>query len=171
MGYPRDIIGLEALQTACYTRNRCVSRVLGKTPFEMFWGIQPNLQHMRPFGSPAVVGYSSNHKGYRRWYEGKVIIGRTVKFLSTNSSTDNEIVDLRQDSASVKIKIDNNHQSPDRVIQLKSGTDDQDERRSPVKMMGNGEDMAEPVEAVEAELTAPVFKVGQDVSIKVPDNF
>lgn len=171
-----------------------MSRVLGKTPFEMFWGIQPNLQHMRPFGSPAVVqiksgnrnklhgkgvecklvGYSSNHKGYRLWCEGKVIIGRTVKFLCEDSNTDNKLVDLVvddvcQDSASVEVKIDNNRQCPDRAIQTKSGTDDQDERHSPVKE--DSEDMAEPVEAVEAELSAPVFKVGQNVSINVPDNF
>lgn len=106
-----------------------------------------------------------------------MIIGRTVKFLSEDSNTENKLVDLvvdddvRQDSASVELKTDNKRQCPDRAIQTKSGTDDQDERHSPVKVKEDGEDMAEPVEAVEAELSAPVFKVGQNVSINVPDNF
>lgn len=46
---------MEALQTACYIRNRCESRAVGKSPFEIFWGIKPNMQHVRAFNCPAVA--------------------------------------------------------------------------------------------------------------------
>lgn len=95
----------EALQTAAYTRNRCGTRCLnGRTPFEEFWGIKPNIQHIRVFGSDAIaihkgrpwhklqakgvkckiVGYSSSQKGYRLYdvNKRKVFISRNVKVLS-----------------------------------------------------------------------------------------
>ena len=40
-----------AVVSACYTRNRCFSTRLGKTPFEAFCGIKPNVSNMQPFGT------------------------------------------------------------------------------------------------------------------------
>lgn len=94
----------EAVETVSYIRNRVESAATkGTTPFELFWKIKPNLQHVRIFGCDAValakganrrkfnpkgrkcrlIGYSSSQKGYRLLAEnGTIIISRAVKFLN-----------------------------------------------------------------------------------------
>lgn len=102
-GLPYDLWA-EALHTACYLRNRSESRVVAnKTPFEAFWGIKPNIGHLKVFGARAIaidkiitrrkfdargrdcrmIGYSSHHKGYRMLDDQsrKIFISRTVKFF------------------------------------------------------------------------------------------
>lgn len=100
-----ETIWLEALQTANYLRNRCETRSLQEdiTPFEAFWGIKPNLQHLRVFGCRAValmkgrnnskfalkgeecrmVGYSFHQKGYRLLDRNRgIFVSRNVKFIN-----------------------------------------------------------------------------------------
>lgn len=76
----------EATNTAVYLQNRTVvSGLLGKTPYEMWNGIKPDISHIRIFGSKVMVhipkekrkkwdrkseehilvGYPENVKGYR----------------------------------------------------------------------------------------------------------
>lgn len=76
----------EACNTAVYLHNRIVSSVLdGKTPYELWTGVKPDLSNIRIFGSPVMVhvnkekrskwdrksiecillGYPDNIKGYR----------------------------------------------------------------------------------------------------------
>ena len=44
----------EALRTTIYTLNRCPTKVItGKTPFEAWIGIKPNISHLRVFGCEA----------------------------------------------------------------------------------------------------------------------
>jgi hypothetical protein len=46
----------EASNTAVYIKNGVVSRSReGKTPFEIWKGIKPNLSHLRVFGADAYV--------------------------------------------------------------------------------------------------------------------
>ena len=83
-GLPKRFWG-EAVLTATYLQNRLPSRSISKTPYELWWGKKPDLQHLRVFGSEAFVhipdskrtkmdskakklvfvGYSMEHKGYR----------------------------------------------------------------------------------------------------------
>ena len=75
----------EATNTAVYIRNRCCSATLpaGKTPYELWTGQKPSVQHLRMFGCKAwykaddagkldrharlgiFIGYSEEKKGYR----------------------------------------------------------------------------------------------------------
>lgn len=75
----------EAANTAVYLKNRSIASGIEKTPYEMWFGRKPNLQHLRVFGSPVMVhipkekrtkwdrkskkyilvGYCDNVKGYR----------------------------------------------------------------------------------------------------------
>lgn len=104
----------EAVQTACYLRNRSATRTIrGMTPFELFWGIKPNLNHLRVFGCRAIainkimrrrkldargrvcrlVGYSSHYKGYRLLdtVTRKIFVSRTVKFLDEEAVVDGKV--------------------------------------------------------------------------------
>ena len=95
----------EAVSTANYLRNRCISKPLGsKTPYETRTGNKPNLSHLRTFGCEAFVldknpkrgkfepkakqgkfiGYSQNAKAYRIWVpnDRKVHVSRDVKFVN-----------------------------------------------------------------------------------------
>ena len=46
----------EAVNTSAYLLNRMVTKILGdKTPFEYWYGLKPNLEHLRVFGSPCYV--------------------------------------------------------------------------------------------------------------------
>lgn len=94
----------EAVNTACYIRNRCPTRALpNMTPFEAWTGRKPYTKHLRRFGCKAVfldkganpgkfeakgksvilVGYSTESKAYRLWIPGssKVVKSRDVLFL------------------------------------------------------------------------------------------
>ncbi|KAK1422630.1 hypothetical protein QVD17_17916 [Tagetes erecta] len=92
----------ECVLTACYLINRTPTLVLnGKTPYEMFFGFSPSLDHLRVFGclcfctilnnsdkfsshaeKCVMVGYSNQKKGYKLWSldNKQVIFSRDVKF-------------------------------------------------------------------------------------------
>jgi transposase InsO family protein len=97
----------EAARTASYIRNRCLTRAndVAKTPYELWKGKQPNVEHMRVFGCTAYIhvpdderskldpktiqgkfmGYDSQRKAYRvyiqRW--NKFTFSRNVTFDET----------------------------------------------------------------------------------------
>ncbi|OUC43869.1 integrase core domain protein [Trichinella nativa] len=66
----------EAVCTAAYLQNRLLSRSISKTPFELWTGIKPNVEHIQIFGSKA---YSYIPKQKRRKWDNKaregVIVG------------------------------------------------------------------------------------------------
>ncbi|KRX59296.1 Retrovirus-related Pol polyprotein from transposon TNT 1-94 [Trichinella sp. T9] len=66
----------EAVCTAAYLQNQLPSRSISKTPFELWTGIKPNVEHIRIFGSKA---YSYIPKQKRRKWDNKaregVIVG------------------------------------------------------------------------------------------------
>jgi transposase InsO family protein len=92
----------EAVMTANYVRNRTVSSVHGKTPFELSTGSKPGVDHLRVFGCKAFshvpaqkrqkldpvaeegvfLGYEPGTKGYRilRAKDGKVFVSKDVTF-------------------------------------------------------------------------------------------
>jgi transposase InsO family protein len=81
----------EAVNTSNYLQNRIVTRSTGKTPYELWHGLKPDLNNMYVFGSQAFakipdnsrkklnekaekvifVGYSEVIKGYKFFNEGK----------------------------------------------------------------------------------------------------
>lgn len=99
----------EAVMTANYVRNRTVSSVHGKTPYEMFAGEKPKVDNLRVFGSKAFVhvpsqkrkkldavsepgvflGYEPNTKGYRilRNRDWSVIVSKDVTFAEERGSS------------------------------------------------------------------------------------
>ena len=93
----------EAVSTAVYLKNRCPTRaVQGVTPFEIWHGKKPGVDHLRVFGCDAyshipkdergkfdtkarkciLLGYGEVTKGYRLYdvEEKKVLYSRDVKF-------------------------------------------------------------------------------------------
>lgn len=95
----------EAINTACYLRNRCPTRSLnGQLPIKVWTGKTPSIKHLRPFGIRAyvlikdksngkfdsrseeciLVGYSEVSKAYRFWSSRKknIIVSRDVKFIN-----------------------------------------------------------------------------------------
>lgn len=94
----------EAVNTAVYVLNRTgKSSVIGKTPYELWFGSKPKVDHLRLFGSRAYihvpkqnrrkldaksvecvfVGYDENVKGYRMWNadDRRIEISRDVRFI------------------------------------------------------------------------------------------
>ena len=97
---PKEMWG-EAVTTANYLRNRSPASGRDKTPWELFYGRQPDVSVLRTFGSRAfahvpkklrskldnvsrpgiMVGYEADAKGYRILVDGKKIIAsRDVTF-------------------------------------------------------------------------------------------
>jgi hypothetical protein len=93
----------QAILYAAYTRNRLVTRAVnGKTPYEAWFGIKPDISTLRPFGCVAyahipgalrtkldakarkcmMLGYPPNTKGWLLWdrVSHKVITSRDVTF-------------------------------------------------------------------------------------------
>ena len=94
----------EALKTATYILNRVPTKAVPKTPFELFKGWKPSLQHMRVWGCPSEVriynphekkldprtisaffiGYAQSSKGYRFYcpsHTTRIVESRNAKFL------------------------------------------------------------------------------------------
>jgi len=67
-----------AVRTAAYTRNRCYSQRIKKTPYELFHGKQPNISHMHIFGSKCYA-YLHNQKKLDPRSECGIFIGYDVK--------------------------------------------------------------------------------------------
>ena len=100
---PKEIWG-EVISTAVYLKNRTLIKALNKTPFEVWHGKKPKLNHLRVFGSDActhahvprdkrvkfdmntykciMVGYGNVTKGYRLYdtTEEKIIHSCDVQF-------------------------------------------------------------------------------------------
>lgn len=103
----------EAALTANYLSNRVPLRGESMTPFEAFYGLQPNVSHLRVFGCPAwdytpkqirrkmqprakqgiFLGYGINQSGYRVSIDGKVGSYRDVTFDETHGPKDSPPAD------------------------------------------------------------------------------
>ena len=104
----------EAISTAAYLRNRCpTSSFKGATPYERWYGIKPDVEHLRVFGcrvyvhipdekrrkldAKAVkgvfVGYPAGKKGYKIYIpeSKKFISARNVTFMEKSFCTDNNV--------------------------------------------------------------------------------
>ena len=100
---------MEALKTAIYILNRVPSKSVPKTPYEMWTGRVPSLNHLRVWGSPAeakvfnpnigkldpktvschFIGYIERSKGYRFYCP-----DRYTKFVETRHAVflENEMI-------------------------------------------------------------------------------
>jgi transposase InsO family protein len=104
---------IEALKTTVYILNRVPTKVVPKTPFELWKGWKPSLRHMRIWGCPSEVriynpqekkldprtisgyfiGYAERSKGYRFYcpsHSTRIVESRNAKFLENdlNSGSD-----------------------------------------------------------------------------------
>jgi hypothetical protein len=91
-----------AVNTTSYLLNRMTTKVLGdKTPYEIWYGFKPNVDHLKVFGSPCyvlqpevkrrklnqkadmgiLIGYGTKFKAYKIYdlKSNKVVIARDVK--------------------------------------------------------------------------------------------
>ena len=93
---------MEALKTAIYILNRVPSKSVPKTPYELWTGREPSLNHFRVWGCPAeakvfnpnigkldpktvschFIGYPEKSKGYRFYRP-----NRHTKFVETRHAT------------------------------------------------------------------------------------
>ncbi|KAF7822949.1 Retrovirus-related Pol polyprotein from transposon TNT 1-94 [Senna tora] len=98
----------EALKTAVYIQNRVPTKAVSKTPFEIWKGWKPSLNHIRVWGCPAevrvynphekkldsrtisayFVGYAERSKGYKFYcptHTLKFVESRNAKFLENDT--------------------------------------------------------------------------------------
>ncbi|RVE41307.1 hypothetical protein evm_014045 [Chilo suppressalis] len=109
----------ECVKAASYIGNRLLTNTyIKKTPYELFFGIKPDVSHFKIYGSSAfvripeecrtsklnakaikgvLVGYTD--MGYRVLVENKIIISRHVRFI------DNDAQSIKLDTHRVKMKI------------------------------------------------------------------
>ena len=51
-----EVYWVEAVNTACYTQNRClINKHHDKTPYELLVGRPPNIKHLKVFGCRCFV--------------------------------------------------------------------------------------------------------------------
>lgn len=97
----------EALKTAMYILNRVPTKIVSKTPFELWKGWKPSLRHMRVWGCPSEVrvynpqekkldprtvsgyfiGYAEKSKGYRSYCPSnhtRIVESKNAKFLEND---------------------------------------------------------------------------------------
>ena len=124
----------EAVNTAAYLINRMASRVLtDKTPYELWYGFKPSIDHLKVFGSicyvlkPEVrrrkldqkadigilIGYSTNSKAYKIYdlNVNKVVVARDVKVVENaawnwKNSSNEESKQILQDELNAANMID-----------------------------------------------------------------
>jgi hypothetical protein len=116
----------EAVVTANYVRNRSPVSNRDKTPYELFYGSQPDVSNLRIFGARVYtvtpkqlrnklentsergrfIGYPAGTKGYKILLDnGRIVISRDVTFVEIDKSTgvsyDPVIEDFDEDHVSV----------------------------------------------------------------------
>ena len=97
----------EALKTTVYILNQVPTKVVHKTPFELWQGWKPSLQHIRVWGCPSEVrvynpqekklesrtisayfiGYVERSKGYKFYcpsHSTRIVESRNAKFLEND---------------------------------------------------------------------------------------
>jgi len=102
-----QFLWIEALKTTVYILNRVLTKVVLKTPFELFKGWKPSLRHIRVWGCPSEVrvyilqekkldprtisgyfiGYAEKSKGYRFYcpsHNTRIVESRNAKFLKND---------------------------------------------------------------------------------------
>lgn len=128
----------EAVNAACYIRNRCPSRSLnGKTPLELWCGKIPNINDLQEFGSQVYclnrnstrgkldvrgrrgifLGYPEEQKGFRIWLieEKKLEISRDVKFVKDKNRIPWKVIDeslTGNESELIEIILEENQTRP-----------------------------------------------------------
>ncbi|MFW8314631.1 hypothetical protein, partial [Klebsiella pneumoniae] len=56
----------EAVLTAVYLRNRTITKVLvDKTPFEVWHGYKPSVNHLKVFGTKVIALDKTHHKKFQ----------------------------------------------------------------------------------------------------------
>ena len=148
-----DSYWAEAVATAAYITNRTSTTALEKmTPYEQWYGRNPDLSNLRVFGCVAYahipenqrqkldkkadklrfVGYSIKSKGYRLLDEktSKVLIGRDVIFNETNfcqlKETGNDLVEVKMSSDDSETCEPERHEYPQqqRHVPIRYGIDE-----------------------------------------------
>ena len=99
----------DAINTACYTINQCMSRpLLEKTSYELLKGRKPNISHLRVFGCKCFIhnneknllekfddrsdkwiflGYSTDSKSYRVLKKRTMCVEESVHVIFDGSNT------------------------------------------------------------------------------------
>jgi hypothetical protein len=103
---------IEALNMRVYILNRVPTKVVPKTPFELWKGLKPSLRHMRVWGCPSKVtiynpqekkldvrtisgyfiGYVERSKGYIFYcpsHSTRIVESRNAKFLGNDLNSGN----------------------------------------------------------------------------------
>lgn len=99
----------ECVLTAAYLKDRTPTRTLkNKTPYEAYYGLKPDISHLRKIGCKAfilvqsehrckiysqsvegiLVGYSPTSKAYQCYYPptGRIIVSRNVSFIEAKDT-------------------------------------------------------------------------------------
>jgi len=115
----------EVVNTTSYLLNRMTTRVLGdKTPYEIWYGFKPNIDHFKVFGSPCyvlqpevkrrkldqkadmgiLISYNTKSKAYKIYdlKSNKVIIARNVK-VAKNGTWNWKLHQLKGQNRSIKL--------------------------------------------------------------------
>ena len=115
----------EAISTAVYLKNRCPTKAVQEmTPFEVWYGKKPSVDHLRVFGCDAykdergkfdtkarrciLLGYGEETKGYRLYDDKvkKVLYSRDVKFNESAKSCRLDSHSVDKDNNDYKLIID-----------------------------------------------------------------
>ncbi|KAF7827103.1 Retrovirus-related Pol polyprotein from transposon TNT 1-94 [Senna tora] len=75
----------EALKTVVCIQNRVPTKVVSKTPFEIWKGWKPSLNHIRVWGCPAEAERSKGYKFYCPTHTLKFVESRNAKFLENDT--------------------------------------------------------------------------------------
>ena len=80
-----------ALLHAVYLHNRRVHRILGKTPFEAWNGMRPNLKHLKMFGSRVCVKQTGHRRSkldrhdFTGIFLGYTATNQNIRYIDVNS--------------------------------------------------------------------------------------
>ena len=143
----------EALKIAVYILNRIPTKAVPKTPFELFKGWKPSLQHVRVWGCPCeiriynpqekkldprtisgyFIGYAERSKAYRFYYPSyhtRFVESRNAKFL------ENDLISGRDLSQNICLEKDHSDTqlttSENQVIVIHNVPQDQSNIMTPV---------------------------------------
>lgn len=145
----------EALTTANYLRNRSPVTGRDKTPYELFFGVKPDVSHLRTFGARVYaltpkqlrhskleqtsergrfIGYPAGTKGYTILLDsGRIINSRDVTFVEDNNNgnkQDDEVPNNPTgDQHILPVNIDDSEEDSESVGEIEDSDTEETEQR------------------------------------------
>ena len=156
----------EAINTACYTQNRCmINKQHEKTPYELWKGRKPNVSYFHVFGSKCFIHNNGSHS--LRTFDPKADEGTFLGYAKNGKSFRilNKIKSKVEES--IHVVFDDANQEPSKVNSNDEGIEDLSQQASQINLGDDSDDESDEIFVTNPKITREVIN---DDIVRIADD-